>query len=366
MVKILCVITSGLTREGIVSTQLEYLKNMNLDGIEMHVLSVSSPADGVVEEFENLGCKVIQMPNRLRDLLKYRSELKKLMKREKYDVIHVHGSSALMVNELGMAKKLKVPMRIAHSRNTMCTYEKIDKLLRPMFYKSYNLALACGKDAGQWLFPDRDFEVLHNGKNLKKFAYNEEERRIFREKLSLDGKIAVGFVGRISYQKNMEFLISVFNDYHNRIPNSRLYIMGDGEQKEMVKGLIEHHGLENDVVFTGNIKNVNEYLQAMDIMLLPSRFEGLPNVVLEWQICGLPTLVSNTVTEECKTTELVKFLPTNEGTSVWCDAMENIDLAADRGVASEISVKRMKEEKFDIEEGANYLRNLYLSAKKNI
>ncbi len=366
MVKVLCVITTGLLRNGIVTSQLEYLRHMDLTNLQIDMLSVKPPRDGVVEDFKNLGCRVIQFPHRIKKILQYRASLKKLIREEKYDVVHVHGSSAILNIELGIAKKLKVPMRIAHSRNTTCSYKMLDKLLRSKFYKSYNVALACGKEAGEWLFPDRPFSVLHNGKDLKKFAFKSNVRYQIREKMHLGDKTVIGFVGNLDYQKNVEFLISVFNDYHTLNKNSCLVMMGEGSHREQIEQLTKDYGIENDVILTGRITNVHEMLQAMDIMLLPSRYEGLPNVVLEWQISGLPSLVSNAVTEECKTTDLVQFLPIDQGTTPWCNAIDSIDLDVDRKAASDYAVQRMKEEKFDIEEAAKFLQELYLSEVSNV
>ena len=364
MTKVLCIMTTGLLRDGIVSSQLEYLRNIDFTDLTIDILSVNTPADGVKEEFEALGCRVIQFPDRIKELFKYRRELKKLIKKEKYQVVHVHGSSALMTIELSIAKKLNVPIRIAHSRNTTCSYKKLDKILRGVFYRSYNVALACGKEAGEWLYGGRDFSVLHNGKNLQKFAFNEQMRQKIREEYSFGNKIVLGFVGHLNYQKNVEFLLSVFNDYHKANPNSVLVMMGEGSHRPEIEALSREYGIEKDVVLTGRITNVHEMLNAMDAMLLPSRYEGLPNVVLEWQISGLPCLVSNTVTEECKTTDLVDFLPIDEGTGVWVDAIESLNISTSRKEASDNAINRMREEKFDIVDAAKYLRDLYISKEK--
>ena len=152
MRKVLNIMTSGLKRDGITSSQIEYLRHMDTTGLMIDIASVGLPEKDVVDEFRNLGCKVIQFPNRLKNPLCYMHSLSKQIRSEKYDVIHVHGSSALMAIELITAKLCHVSKRIAHSRNTTCNYKRLDKLLRPIFDFSYNCALACGKDAGEWLF----------------------------------------------------------------------------------------------------------------------------------------------------------------------------------------------------------------------
>lgn len=107
---------------------------------------------------------------------------------------------------------------------------------------------------------------------------------------------AVGFVGNINYVKNQSFLIDVFGLLSRDVPSARLFIVGEGPDRSKIEGLIAEKGLADRVTITGRVSNVDEFLQAFDLMMLPSLFEGLPSVVLEWQAAGLPCLVSDVVT----------------------------------------------------------------------
>ena len=138
--------------------------------------------------------------------------------------------------------------------------------------------------------------------------------------------------------------------------------MGDGDQRDSLERKAKQLDISDSVIFTGRISNVPEMLQAMDVMMLPSLFEGLPNVVLEWQISGLPCLISNNITKECKVTDLVKFLPIDKGVGAWIDCIKDIDISMDRAAISESSCVAMKKEAFEIDENVQLVKNLYIDA----
>ena len=139
----------------------------------------------------------------------------------------------------------------------------------------------------------------------------------------------------------------------------KAFLIGDGELRDEVLSELHSRNLEEQIVLTGRISNVNEYLCAMDIMLLPSFFEGLPNVVLEWQASGLKCLVSNQITEECSVTDMVEFLPINNGTKMWVESIKNFE-KYDRESASIIGCNNLKLAKFEIEESANFIKKIYM------
>lgn len=362
LIKVLNIITGGLRREGITSTQLELIKKMDRTDIQMDIAAVFDNEPDVIDEFRSLGCRVIEFPDRHHQLPSYIATLYSTMRKEKYDVVHVHGSSALMTIELTTAWLAGVKVRIAHSRNTKCENEKVDRLMRPAFALSYTNAFACGQDAGQWLFKNKPFTVIHNGKDLNRFQFDRKIRDYIRGEYDLEGKFVIGFVGNLVEQKNLHFLIDVFKAIHLKYPNSILFLMGDGDQRDSLERKAKQLDISDSVIFTGRISNVPEMLQAMDVMMLPSLFEGLPNVVLEWQISGLPCLISNNITKECKVTDLVKFLPIDKGVGAWIDCIKDIDISMDRAAISESSCVAMKKEAFEIDENVQLVKNLYIDA----
>ena len=128
----------------------------------------------------------------------------------------------------------------------------------------------------------------------------------------------IGHIGRFQYQKNHEFLIDIFKKYHSMNSNSKLILIGQGNDENRIKKLVRNSNLQDDVIFMGARKNINELLQMMDVFLLPSRFEGLPLVLIEAQAAGLPCVTSkNVVTEAVNITGNVFFVDLKSDTDEW-------------------------------------------------
>lgn len=359
MIKVLNIVVNGLSREGIVSTQLEYMKWINKEQYQIDIAAVHNNKADVISEFEVLGCRVVHFPDRLSNPLKYIISLYTTMKKEHYDVVHVHGSSSLLLMELLPAFFAGVKMRIAHSRNTTCNYKLLDKLLRPFFYRCYTKALACGNEAGEFLFKGRPFTILYNGKDFSRFAYSESIRTTWRKKLKLADKLCLGFVGNLNNQKNPTFLVDILRKVRDKREDVQLVIVGDGYLREKIVEYAELNEVLDAITFVGRVNNVNDLLQAMDIMLLPSLYEGLPNVVLEWQISGLQSFVSDKVTRECKATNLVNFLPIDEGAEIWADMLLKQKICCNRTEISQRACKEMKEKGFEIQSSCRMLEAIY-------
>lgn len=360
-IKVFHVLTSGLRREGIASTQLEFFKRMDLNKFDIVVAAVHDNEPEMIQEFEENGCKVVILPDRKQAVLKYFSVLIKYLKTDTPEIVHVHGSSALLSIELVAAWIAGVKIRIAHSRNTRADNAKLEKLMRPLFKYSYTDALACGEDAGRWLFRNESFTVIHNGKDFTRFCYDLEIRKQKRSELNLDGKIVVGHVGRINHQKNHEYLIRVFNEFVKRHDNAVLYLMGDGPMLQEIKTKVQRSSrLVDRVIFAGGVNDVAERLQAMDIMVFPSRYEGLPNVVLEWQAEGLPCLISDRITKECAPSDLVQFASIEEDPKVWADKMDDmLEHYTNRSEQARRGTAALKENGFDIQDAVKQLENIY-------
>ena len=352
--------TGGLRREGITSSILSFIRSMNRDGLDVRVAAVYNNESDVLDELRLLGCDVVETPDRRSDTFWYVRFLISYMRRERIDVVHVHGSSSVMAIELRCAQLAGVRERIAHSHNTKSDDPRRDKILRPFFRGSWTRALACGEDAGRWLFEDKPFEVLHNGFALGKYAFDA--------RLGFEEEPAVGFVGNINYVKNQSFLIDVFGLLSRDIPSARLFIVGEGPDRTKIEGLIAEKGLADRVTITGRVSNVDDFLQAFDLMMLPSLFEGLPSVVLEWQAAGLPCLVSDVVTGECAVTPLVRFLSLRDGAAAWAacarESLEANSVADVRRAASERALPALREHGFDIDETSKRLRTIYLGGGK--
>lgn len=360
--RLLCVITGGLKNDGITNNVLLYYKNMDKSNLQIDILRTND-IDRIVEKKIREAGVGQEFSAYRKNIFKYFCSTMNLMKAKKYDIVHVHGSSALMSIELLAAFFAGCKVRIAHSRNTACNHVFLDKIFRPLFYCLCTERFACGEEAGKWLFGKREFTVIKNGKDLVQYKYDSKVRSKIRETMGWNDKIIIGHVGNFNYQKNHEFLIKLFRELNeNEYSKYQLVLIGKESEKgylDNARKLVDVLEISDCVSFLGSIDNVHEVIQGMDIMLLPSRHEGLPNVVLEWQIAGLRCVISNKITQECALTDLVEFLPIDEGTQVWVKTVEGISNSYDREVGSVDACERMKKYGFDIHENAKKLKEIY-------
>lgn len=357
--KILTMTSSGLGRkEGISTVILDYYTYFEKEKYQLDIIASGDYSSQLVTEFQCIGVNVRYLPSRKIKALSYIKGFIQLIKKEKYDAIYLHGSSAIMSIELIIAKIYGVKIRVVHSHNTTCDHKMIDKLLRPIFYRSYTKALACGTDAGKWLYGSRTFDVIKNGRNVDVYRFNEEKRREVRDRLAVDDNtILFGHVGNFNRQKNQHYLIRIFKIIITMNSEVKLFLIGDGSTKKMVMKMVADEGLTDYVVFTGTITNVSDMLQAMDMMFLPSLHEGLPLVVIEWQIAGLPCILSDNVTRECAYTDLVSFLPLSDPAE-W--AKKALEIAhVKRGKIADMMLAKARENGFDLQENALILQKYF-------
>lgn len=357
--KVLIVSTVGLIYDGITSVILSYLQAMDRSGLDIYVVSTVKCELEIRNKIQKLGCTVVDLPSRRTDPARYFLKLIGVIRKNNIKVIHAHGNSATLAIEmfaswLGGCKK-----RIAHSHNTRCDQVKIDKLLRPFFYCLYTDAIACGKEAGIWLFGKRFFTVLKNGRDLELYKYDENSRYDLREKLNIGENIAIGHVGGFVLQKNHEFLLLIYEQIHRKNPNARLFMIGDGELRSHIEEQAKRKELYEVIDFMGNINWIPELMSALDVMVFPSRYEGLPLAVIEWQISGLPCILSNQITEECSFTDHIKFLSLDSSAAEWADEVLAMNSHKNRQILSEKAKEQAKIAGFDIRDSVDILRQIY-------
>mgnify|MGYP000040132558 CR=1 FL=1 len=359
MKKVIIVSTVGLIYDGITNIMMSYIKAMNKTEIDIFVASTIKAEPGIVSQLKQSGCHIVNLPSRRENVIKYFCELTNFIRKNKIDIIHAHGNSGTLAIEMIAGWLGGCNKRIAHSHNTKCDQVKADNILRPFFYLFYTDAVACGEEAGHWLFKNRQFTVLKNGRNIDDFLYNTRIRKEIREKLKIDNEIVIGHVGGFYEQKNHEFLMKIFRSIIEIEPNARLLLLGDGPLKEKIES--SNIDIKDSVLFLGTTDHVSDYLQAMDGMLLPSLFEGLPLVAIEWQINGLPCIFADTITKDCGLMSNIKFMSLEESPKAWAMAILNLIRNNDRLKFSEMASSIVEKSGFDIKKNAEQLREIYIS-----
>lgn len=255
------------------------------------------------------------------NILKFEHQLKKILKENNYNIIHVHAYT-IGYFVLKTAKKCGVPVRIAHSHNneTVRDIKYYPKLLMQKLYTIYATDLfACSDEAGKYLFKNRPYNVLNNAIDSKKFIYNKANGQKIIEEFSLQNKIVYGHVGRMHPQKNHKFLIDIFENIKNKQKNAVLLLVGTGPLEDEIKKYVAHKNLSNCVFFLENRSDMPNIYAAMDTFIFPSLFEGLGIVAVEAQASGTPVLCSDRLPAESNISPLYESLSLNESVEAWSD-----------------------------------------------
>ncbi|MCG5102604.1 glycosyltransferase family 1 protein [Oceanobacillus alkalisoli] len=357
-IRLLIIVTTKFELDGITNNIMNYYKYMDKSDMKVDFAVPNIVPDRLKNIIKANDGTIFELPYRNNNPIKYLINLKRIISKNNYNIVHAHGNSSTLALEMYAAKSAGINIRIAHSRNTMCKYKTINKVLRPIFDRNTTHGFACGVDAGKWLFRNNEFKVIKNGNDIEKFKPNQKVRRQVREKYDLQGKKVIGHVGHFNYQKNHEFLIEVFNELVRINPNTILFLIGDGKLRPFIKEKVEKMGLMDKVVFIGKSLEVEKLIQAMDVMVLPSRYEGLPNVSIEWQIACIPSVFSDGITKEIAITDLVHFMSLESGALEWAKLLDQIELV-DRNEVSDRVVKQITDAGFNIEENSKELKKIY-------
>ena len=280
------------------------------------------------DELERGESKVYYTASFPRHILKNYIQVKKILKKNTYDIIHVHANALFYLTAILEAKRQHVPCRIMHSHNTSSYYPSFQFVHNYFKKRIHALAthcFACSKEAGEWMFGDR-YEVVHNAIELDAFRYREEARRKIRLELNIPEKsFVIGHVGRFIGAKNHVFLVDVFRRIAEIRNDSVLVLVGEGELEAAVRKQVSDYGLERKVIFAGTRKDIGDVMSAFDVFVFPSLFEGLALVAMEAQANGLPVISSCAVPSEAAITDRLHRVPLELGAESWAGVILNTD-----------------------------------------
>lgn len=337
--------TSFVTYGGLTTVMMNYYRAMDKSGVHIDFASTNEPSQELLDELHSNGSEYYCLGERNKNLFKYRQNLKKVLEKNKYDVIHVNGNSATMALELSVAKQFGVPVRIAHGHNSKTSHLIVHEFLKPLFNKMYTHAISVSKTAGDWLYGGNKYIILNNAIDLEKYRFNKEIRDKVRRNLKIDNKFVVGNVGKLNEQKNHTFLLKVFAELKKMRADVCLLLVGGGHLETDLRNECRALNIENDVIFTGMVNNASDYFQAMDVFVFPSLWEGFPLSVVEAQTSGLPCVLSKKVTKNVKYLENVFFEDISEGKELWAKKIEALlrldlsrEMAVDKMINSDMNI----------------------------
>lgn len=332
------VLQVGMTRNlgGIETYLIEQFRHLDKSKIDYDFVNITGEYSICYEdEILESGSKIFKVVSRHKNPLLHYWQWFNILLQNKgvYDVIVLNTNSLEYVFPLVLGKFFGIPVRVIHSHNS--GFENKQGLARRLLVGmnirllawSANLCFACSQFAGQWMFKDNPYHVIYNAIDIHKYDADSVVRDETRKALGLHTELILLHVGRFSYQKNHSFLLDIFKEVYAIQPDSVLLLVGDTTEESDflrdVKQKIKDYGLENEVRLLGRRDDVNKIMQAADVLVMPSFFEGLTVVGIEAQASDLPLLLSDTVTKELGLLPSTQFISLEAGPKEWAEVIVN-------------------------------------------
>ena len=302
MIRVLQVV-KAMDRGGLETYLMNVYRNIDRQKIQFDFMVHRKKPGAYEDEIKQLGGEIYRITSRRDSYKKNIQELNDFFSiHTQYKIIHMHESSMSYIEPLKIAHKHGVPVTIMHSRNSYVTTGKLSIILhyfnRLFLIKYITDFFAISDTAAIWMFGKKNFKVnkvklLKNGIEVERFKFSKEKRQQLRDHMNIGkNEIVIGHVGRFSPQKNHIFLIRVFERICEINNNYKLLLIGDGEEKERIRGIIEKSPIKNKIIIMDSTPFINELYNVMDIFALPSLFEGLGRVLIEAQCNGLKTIAT--------------------------------------------------------------------------
>jgi len=319
MIRVLQLTDTIEKRNGRMSVVMNIYRKIDRNKVQFDFLVTDYGYENYYDEITRLGGNVYFLPCEKLSLKEIKKTFFKVLNLRKYDYVHYHALSK-WGECISYAKRLNINV-IVHSHATKMS-DTFIKSIRNRLFSLNTLScadkrVAVSPEAGRELFLWEKFTYIPNMIDYDKFKYSNITRNKIREKynFSNDDKV-IGIVGRISKQKNQKFALAVMRQLIKENKNYKLLVIGDYDDKgkkyfQMLKSLIRKYGLERNVIFTGIVLNVWEYYSSLDLLWIPSLYEGMPTVAIEAEANGVPIILSSQITKSLKINGNVSYLKVN-------------------------------------------------------
>ena len=357
-----CHVVCGLKAGGVESMIYNYCSHLDNRNYDWYLLYQHKPAEKNLKEFGKIGFKMSRISSKSKHPIKNYKETKKYLKVNKIDVVHCHMTLMNFIPLLA-AKRLGIKTRICHSHNADVRKRNfiikiIQKIIKNLNIRLSTDLVACGKDAGNYMYGNKKYTIINNAMDLEKYMFNKQKRNEMRKKYDIgEEKIVIGHIGRFTKQKNHEFIIYLFQKLLHKNKNFILFLVGNGEEQDKIKNIVREKHLEDKVIFEGIIDNTFEIYNLFDIFILPSLYEGMPVVSIEAQLSGLYCIFSSNIDEEALiNTGKVKMLDLD--VEIW---KENIlEIINDKNLSDrEVVKKQFIDKGLDIVNETQKLEKIY-------
>lgn len=362
----ICHFILGFHNGGVEKVIENYFSNMDRTKFELHIVTHIPPDLKRQKVFENMGFIIHRLSYVQGHKIskKNLAEYAELFRNYKFDIVHNHFPENLL--PLLFARKYKVKVRILHSHGDYeNAFAKKSKLVKQIYgmglkFNTMNAThyFACGQRAAETVFGKKNLlkgkiKIVNNAINIERFKYDIEKRLKIREELLLGDSFTLGHVGRYEdvKQKNQKLVLEIFKEVLKSIPDAKLIMLGDGEEHKKIVELSEKMGIKGNIIFTGAVPNVPDYLLAMDVFVFPSKFEGFSVATTEAQCSGLPGVMSDTISE-MDILGMFDILSLNQPVSDWAAAViskreynrtDQSEVIREKGYDIKLEAKKLEE-----------------------
>ena len=350
-----------MERGGLESMLMNYYRYIDREKIQFDFLVHRQERAAYDDEIEAMGGKIYRLPRLVPWSKAYLTALNRFFdEHPEYRIVHVH-QDCLSSVILKAAQQHNIPVRIAHSHNANQDRNlkyPIKLWCRRSIPRCATHLFACGKDAGDWMFGGASYQIINNAIDTTAYTYDTNKRVELRRQLGLADELVIGHVGRFNPQKNHPFLLDIFAALLKKESNAVLLLVGGGEGMSQIREKAQKLGIAEHVHFLGVRSDVADLMQAMDIFVLPSLYEGLPVTMVEAQAAGLPCIISDKVPPECILTEgLVDIMTLSASPEAWAEK-----ILAKRAIPRTDRRAEIAAHGFDITTETVKLQEFYLKA----
>lgn len=356
-----------MNRGGAESIIMNLYRHIDRSNIQFDFVENTDEKAAYDDEIQKLGGRIYHCPHfNGKNYFAYKKWWETFFRKhhEEYKIIHGHiGSTAAIY--LSEARKAGL-YTIAHSHSSGTDHSLKSALYKLLSYPTRNIAdyfFACSEVAGMDRYgakvtKSNHYKVLQNAIDTSGFQYNPQVRNEVRDSLHFaDHELIIGHIGRFTSEKNHVFILDIFKEILKKNEASKLLLIGDGPQKQQIENRAGELNISEHIIFTGVRADVNRLIQAMDVFVFPSIYEGLPVTLVETQTSGLPIVMSDKVpTESILTDDLVTVCNLSDPPEKWAETVLECARTERKDRSAEIISAG-----YDISETAKWLGDFYLA-----
>lgn len=356
-------IVGAMAPGGLENFIMNLFRNIDRERVTFDFVVHARKDGDYVPELESMGAGVFLIPRLTSHPVKNLKQIRRLVSENGYDFVIRHTANALITPQLLAAKKGGAKT-ICHAHSTDDPAKLLHKLGRMLMKKAADYRFACSEDAGKWMYGNLGFTVVKNALDIREFAYSSDKDEDIRREFDCEERPLFGHIGNLLEVKNHLYLMDIYAAIIKRMPNALCFCIGEGDMRSKIESRIEELGISDNVILTGIRFDVPKFMSALDVLIFPSIFEGLPLSLIEAQAASLPMIISDRITGDVEVTEgIVRFMSIDLSPDEW--AKKAIEIVGELGAPNQKSGSRIEQREaiakhgYDIEELCRFYESFF-------